>query len=205
MSQTVIPDSHTNRLGFLKALKTQIAANATAAGLDTATVTGYSAILDPLIAKYQALVDAEEALTTANADAAQAFRQGQKSLQGMVNELKNNTKVTAGMRSEMGIAIVSGTRDPNTTKPRIKAVAQAGHVTLTGSKDYAELINIYMRVVGTAEWTLIGVRRKRFPFEDQTPLKTAGTPEQREYQARGVMGDEEVGQPSDIVSVLYGG
>ncbi len=205
MSQTIIPDSHTNRLDFLKNLKVQIAANAAAAGLDAATVTGYSAILDPLIAKYQTLVDAELALATANADAAQAFNQGQKQLQSMINELKNNTKVTDGMRTEMGIATISGTHTPNLIKPRIKASAQAGHVSITGSKDYAELVNIYLRVVGAAEWTLIGVRRKKFPFEDQTPLKTAGVPEQREYEARGVMGDNEVGQPSDIVSVLYGG
>ena len=29
--------------------------------------------------------------------------------------------------------------------------------------------------------------------------------ETREYQAMGVLADKEIGQPSDIVSVLYGG
>jgi hypothetical protein len=62
-----------------------------------------------------------------------------------------------------------------------------------------------MRVAGTAAWTLVGVKRKRFPFDDQTPLKAAGTAEVREYAARGVINDEEVGQMSDIVQATFGG
>ncbi len=41
--------------------------------------------------------------------------------------------------------------------------------------------------------------------DDDSPLAQPGTPETREYQAIGVLADKEVGQPSDIVSVLYGG
>jgi hypothetical protein len=62
-----------------------------------------------------------------------------------------------------------------------------------------------MRLVGTVSWVLVGIRRKKLPFDDQTPLKVAGVPEQREYQAVGVIGDNEVGQPSDIVQVAFGG
>jgi hypothetical protein len=87
----------------------------------------------------------------------------------------------------------------------IKAEAQPGVVRITGSKDYAELVNIYMRVVGTAAWTLVGIKRKKFPFEDQTPLKSAGMAEAREYAARGVIDDNEVGQMSDIVQVAFAG
>ena len=79
------------------------------------------------------------------------------------------------------------------------------YIRNTGTKNYAELYNLYMRIVGTAAWTLIGVRRKKFPFDDQTPLKTPGVFEEREYQARGVINDEEVGQPSNIVSVKFAG
>ncbi len=61
------------------------------------------------------------------------------------------------------------------------------------------------RTVAASNRTLIGVRRKKFPFDDQTPLKTPGVFEEREYQARGVINDEEVGQPSNIVSVKFAG
>ena len=63
-----------------------------------------------------------------------------------------------------------------------------------------------MRVVGApGGFTTIGHKRKKFPFDDQTPLKTSGVPEVREYTAQGVIGDDEVGQPSDIVSVTFAG
>ena len=44
-----------------------------------------------------------------------------------------------------------------------------------------------------------------FPKDDFTALAVAGTPEVREYQAFGVLNDEQIGQPSDIVSVTFGG
>jgi hypothetical protein len=50
-----------------------------------------------------------------------------------------------------------------------------------------------------------GIRRRKFPFDDQTPLKVPGVPEQREYLARCVVGEDEVGHPSDIVQVTFGG
>jgi hypothetical protein len=41
-------------------------------------------------------------------------------------------------------------------------------------------------------------RRSKFPFDDDSPLAVAGTPEVREYRALGVVADEEIGQPSDM-------
>lgn len=37
------------------------------------------------------------------------------------------------------------------------------------------------------------------------PLAVAGTAEVREYQACGVLYDQQIGQPRDIVSVTLGG
>jgi hypothetical protein len=62
-----------------------------------------------------------------------------------------------------------------------------------------------MRLVGAAQWILVGSHRKKFPFDDQTPLKQAGVPEVREYMGRGVINDQEVGQQSDIVQVTFAG
>lgn len=59
--------------------------------------------------------------------------------------------------------------------------------------------------MGVALRIMIGVRRKKFPFEDETPLKTPGVFEEREYYAHGVINDEEVGKPSLIVSVRFAG
>ena len=43
------------------------------------------------------------------------------------------------------------------------------------------------------------------PYIDGRPLATPGVAEMREYMARGMMGDEEVGLESLIVSLNYAG
>ena len=207
MAQSIIPDSHENRLAFFKTLKTVIntPANATAFGWNAAKLTAANAVLDPLIATYQTLVDSENAVVTNNANAAQIFTQEKAALQSLVSELKANPGCTDGMETQMGLVTTSTKPAPADMQPTIKATAQPGSVRVTGSKDYADLVNIYLRLAGTAAWTLIGIRRMKFPFDDQTPLKVAGVPEQREYMARAVVGEDEVGLPSDIVAVTFGG
>ena len=205
MPKSIIPDSHQNRLSFLMGLESIIMSNGAALNWDPAKRTAVAAILDPLITAYQALVDAENAVVTASANAAQVFAAANTDLQKLIAELKANPGCTAGMQAEMKLVTTFTKPAPAAMQPKIKASAQPGHVRLTGSKDYADLVNIYMRRVGTAAWTLVGIRRMKFPFDDQTPLQTPGVAESREYQARAVVGDAEVGVPSDIVQVTYAG
>ena len=42
-------------------------------------------------------------------------------------------------------------------------------------------------------------------YDDHTPLAVPGVAEVREYQAFGVLHDQQIGQASDIVSVTFGG
>ncbi len=107
--------------------------------------------------------------------------------------------------TSMNVFTKTTAHDPNAIKPKIKAEAFPGSVRITGSKAYAELVNIYTRIGGTTSWRLVGIQRKKFPFDDQTPLKTPGMAETREYAARGVINDEEVGEMSDIVQVAFAG
>jgi hypothetical protein len=65
-------------------------------------------------------------------------------------------------------------------------------------------INLYYRLRGESSWTYLA-RDTNSPYNDHTPLKVANTPETREYQAFGVLNDQQIGLPSDIVSVTFGG
>ena len=62
-----------------------------------------------------------------------------------------------------------------------------------------------MRVDGTTEWITIGMKINHFPFFGTTVAQTPGKPEKRQYQALGYVGDNQAGQPSDIVTAVYGG
>jgi hypothetical protein len=206
MSNSIIPESHENRLAFFVAIKDWIDTQATGVlGWSAAQVTAADATLAPIIAKYQALVDADAAVLVAVADADQVFTASKAAVQSLFDQMKANPAFTAGMEEELKLVSTFTKPAPADMQPRIKATAQPGSVQIAGSKDYADLVNIYLRLLGETTWRLVGIRRRRFPFDDQTPLKVAGTPEQREYMARCVVGEDEVGHPSDIVSVTYGG
>jgi hypothetical protein len=66
----------------------------------------------------------------------------------------------------------------------------------------ADSLNLYVRVKGQSNFRILAGKRVRFPMDDDTP-SADGKPEEREYQAIAVIGDKEVGQPSDIVSVAW--
>jgi hypothetical protein len=198
-----LPDSYENRLKFLKALKLAIHKYDGELKLDAARLTAIDALLDPLIAKYQAAVDAAALLRQTTASATEAFTEANTDFRALVNELKNNPGFDDGIGEEMGVASTATQRQDSAIKPRLTATGHRGGVTLDGSKDYAETVNLYMRILGETVWRLIAIKRKRLPFEDQLPPAKPGTPEVREYMARGVIGDDEVGQESDIVTATF--
>ena len=76
---------------------------------------------------------------------------------------------------------------------------------IDGRKPGFEAVNIYSRIKGAVQWKLIAVRKRKFPYFDESPLAVAGTPEVREYMAIGVIADEETGQHSEIVEVVFAG
>ena len=60
-----------------------------------------------------------------------------------------------------------------------------------------------MRLEGTSNWTTIGTKVNHFPFFDTTAPQVAGKPEKREYRALGMVGDQQTGQPSAIVTTVW--
>lgn len=199
-----IPDSFANRLTWLQNLKAQITTEAATLGWPAAKLAAFISVLDPLIAAYQALAAADAALDKASGNAQDLFANSSASLRATLAEIKTNPAFTDGMGAVMQIFTTGSATAPEAIKPTLIATSGRGQVRLTGSKNHAETVNLYMRRKGAA-WTLIAPKRKRLPFDDQTPLSASGTPEAREYMARGVIGDEEIGQDSDIVSAVFSG
>jgi hypothetical protein len=200
-----IPDSFENRFLWFRNLHDRLPDFAGQLGWTPAQVSAFQASLAPHIARLQAILDAEAALDAAIGAEKTAFADNDEALRGKINEIKAAPGFDDGIGQALKIFTTGGRPAPADIKPTLKAEAQMGHVRLTGRKDYAETVNLYMRRKGATAWTLIGPKRKRFPFDDQTPLATPGTPEQREYFAHGVIGDDEVGQPSDIVPATFAG
>jgi hypothetical protein len=64
-------------------------------------------------------------------------------------------------------------------------------------------VNIYRRKRGEVIWQLV-TRSTRSPYEHRIQLENPAQPEHWEYRAFGVIKDVEIGQPSDIVEVIFG-
>ncbi|SRR5581483_2792868 len=199
-----IPDSYENRYNWLVNLKQEVNDNAATLKLDANALAAFNQMVDALIAVYKAVIDAQSALDQATGNAQQLFAAEVKDLRTFIDHVKAIPTFTDGMGAAMQIFTTDNTPAEADIKPHIKATAERGRIVITGTKNYAERVNIYMRRKGAA-WMLIGVKVKRFPFYDETALLTPGTPEDREYMARGVIGDEEIGHDSDITGCTFGG
>ncbi len=108
------------------------------------------------------------------------------------------------MGRELGIVSPAQAVDHGSLKPSLTAASFPGYVQLSFKKRRMFGITLYGRVKGAQEWQKLDVV-KSSPFIDHTPLAEAGKPETREYMAVCYDGLQEIGYPSDIVSVVHGG
>ena len=65
-------------------------------------------------------------------------------------------------------------------------------------------MNIYTRLKGETEWKFRG-HATRTPYTDPRLLAKARVAEIREYMAMGEYKGLEIGQPSDVASISFGG
>ena len=126
-------------------------------------------------------------------------------LRASIKRAKTNAACTPAIQTQLDWIGAAHTPHPGTSRPLIEVEAQRGRVKITGKKPGFEAVNIYSRKKGDVEWKLIAVRKRKFPYYDETPLAVAHTPEVREYMAIGVVNDEEIGEMSEIKEVVYAG
>ena len=122
-------------------------------------------------------------------------------LRNAIRRLKTSADYTDAIGQELGVI---GTDSALPDKPGLKAKARVNDVELSFTKKGLDGVNVYARPKGTSPWTFLS-RDTNSPYNDARPLANAATPETREYMCIGVVADEEVGTPSDIVSAIFGG
>jgi hypothetical protein len=111
---------------------------------------------------------------------------------------------SSGADGELQCSASNSDVDPGSYKPVIKVEIKGGLITLDFKKKGVDGIAIYARLRGTMGWTKIGTDTSS-PYIDGRPLAQPNVAEIREYMARGMIGDDEIGLESDIVSINYGG
>ena len=205
MPTDYLPDSFENRLAWFKNLHDRIGDFAAQLEWTAPQVADFKGFLAPHLAGLQAILDAKTVLDRAAGAERTRFADDEANLRAKVNQIKGSPGFDDGIGAALNIFTRGGKPLPADIKPSLRAEAQRGQVRLSGRKNYAETVNIYLRRKGEPAFRLLVAKRKTFPFDDQPPLAQPGVPEEREYRAIGVIGDDEIGQPSDIVAAVFAG
>lgn len=199
-----IPPADDAKIIWLTNLRDTIDAHATTLGITAARVTQIKAWCNDLIAQINATNTAKQAWLAAAATKATQQTASLGGLRGEINQWKANPACTDAIEAALKIVGSGSDFDPDTFKAEITAEVISGHVRIKFKKGQTHGINLYSRLKGQSAWKFVS-RDTNSPYDDFTALAVAGTPEVREYQAYGVLNDEQIGLASDIVSVTFGG
>jgi hypothetical protein len=200
-----VPPKRSPRYQWYQNISTNVVTEGPKFGAAAGDATAVKALVDAIIAKMD--------LT----DAAQAAVDGARQIENSTEtanlaELRRkirNWKTLSGYPASGSEAVLKlkGSEvvfDPTTYKPVIKPSIEAGKIKIEFFKKGVDGIAVYSRIRGTVAWHKIGTDTES-PYFDTASLAVAGVPEVREYMARGMVGDDEVGLDSDIVSISFGG
>ncbi len=204
MTKDFIPRNEGQLNIWLTNFKSKLATHGEALGLSPDQIAALEDVCDTLIAK----INEVEAAKTALKNTVEAKNSNKSSGLGLirngVSKMKTNDNYTEAIGQDMGIIGESSSPDLNNMSPEISAEAFPGYVRIKFTKKGFSGVHIYTRLKGSQTWVFLS-RDTNSPYDDHRPLSSPGTPETREYMAIGLDGDDEIGQQSDIVSVVFGG
>ncbi len=200
-----IPPGDPDLLRWLGNFKTKITTHGPTLGLTPEKITQLTGLCDGLGTKIQ-LVEQKKAelagVVTAKND---TRKTALAALRTDINALKVNPLLTGQLSDELQIIGQQDNFNPETYQPDLTSVeAFSGFIRLKFTKKGVDGVKIYVRLRGETEWRLL-IFDTNSPYDDHTPLKTAGVAEVRECRAFGVLHDEQIGHPSDIKSVTFAG
>lgn len=204
MGNSYLPRKDSELLSWLNNYKTKITVHATTLGVSAALLTQEKAWCDAMIAAINLIETKKQELKGA-VTAKDAARQTQVgALQLEIARHKLVSGYTQAIGEELGVISMHSDFDTATYKAKITVEIFGGFVRIKFVKKGADGINLYHRKKGEATWLFLA-RDTKSPYDDHITLATENQPEHWEYRAFGVLDDAEIGLPSDIVEVVFGG
>jgi hypothetical protein len=204
MNTDFIPHQDAQLLLWCTNYRTQITIIGPQIGLSVEKIGLHQSYCDNMIS---AIVDLEAKKTATAASVnskVQVFKQDIGNLRGEIVQVKSNPLATVDIQKKLDIAPKHKDFDGGNYKATLTVELVAGVVRIKFIKLGADGINIYHRKKGDIQWLFL-VRATKSPFDDHITLATPGQPEHWEYRAFGVENDLEIGQPSNIIEIVFGG
>ena len=208
-AESYIPTTRGLRRPWAANLNTKLTVDGPLLGLSATQVSDTQTALTAYTNAENAVDTAELAVKNARATAQTAKTAMLDLVRPDVALMKKSGAYTAAIGETMGIEGGSHVVHFSSYKPVFRKTnaifIENNLVHISFIKGAAESVNVYARIKGAADWTLIGSKMKYTPFIDNRMLATAGVPENRDYKIHGVYGDKEVGLDSPTLSIAYGG
>jgi len=200
-----IPPQRGNRYLWYGNLSTNVVEEGPKFGLPTAEATAAKTLADAIIAA----MDGTDAAANALSGARTIERNTETANQAALRKKVANWKTLPGYAASGSEAVLklkgpAVAFNAATYKPVIYVSIEAGRIQIDFEKLGADGIAVYMRRRGETVLKKIGTDTDT-PYFDTGPLLQPNVPEVREYMARGMVGDDEIGVDSDIVSLTYPG
>lgn len=125
--------------------------------------------------------------------------------QAFANRVKNTAGYTAAIGQQLGFIGAEDTTDLTQEKPILRATAvTAGSVTVAFNKQTSDGVRVSSKRGGETTFSFLATDTSS-PYVDNRPNLVAGTPETRQYQAQYILGDDPIGELSDLLSVTVPG
>ena len=204
MSKDYIPKNEGQLNIWLSNYRSKLSTHGETLGFTPDQIAALEDACDTLIAKINDVESAKAALKTTVETKNLTKSDTLGLIRNETAKMKVNDNYTEAIGQDMGIIGESSSPDLNTMSPEISAEAFPGYVRIKFTKRGFSGVHIYTRLKGSQTWAFLS-RDTNSPYDDHRPLSSPGTPETREYMAIGLDGDDEIGQQSDIVSVVFGG
>ncbi len=200
-----IPTKRERRKAWLQNLSNKAAAQVVAGSGTADVATSLKTVADAVIAAYDATDTAKTTFEGKKAMEADMEATGVSNIRSLLTTLKvlPNWKAS-GADAQLQASSSKSEFYPDTYKAQLTVSIKGGLITLGFKKRGVVGLAIYGRLRGSQVWTKLGFNTLS-PYIDGRPLAVAGVAETREYMARGVIDDEEIGIESDIVSITFAG
>lgn len=200
-----IPRLRAQRYLWWKTIRDSIETEGPKAGLSVAEITAIKNTATDQCAKMEAADAADNAAKGAKTAEKEATRLNEATIRAAVRNLKTRPAYAgSGVEGTLGLKGTESGFDPSSFKTALTLTVLGNQVKVDFIKGECDCVAIYSRLRGTLGWTRLGLDSES-PYYDTRPLGTPGVPEVREYMARGIINDEEIGIESDIVSIAFGG
>jgi hypothetical protein len=204
MNQSYLPKKDSELLVWLENYKEKIVTDGPTLGLSPTQVTDQQKFCETMQNAIVQVNTKKEELKSAVSAKNSAAETQLGSLRLAIANIKTLPNYTDAIGNELGVVGTHNDLDETTYKAEISVELFGGFVRIKFKKKGADGVNIYHRLKGSPNWVFLA-RDTKSPYDDHIVLTVPNQPEHWEYMAYGVLDDAQIGQPSDIVEVVYGG